>query len=115
MLLYDYLEKHTDYDTDLLWDNLLRVENLADLKRNFQWNYVLSGDTSKKPGIAAEKKLALVMHIHFPELIEACKNYASAMPETADIYITTNTEEKKKLIEEKKEKQKGETEEEKVF
>ncbi len=100
MLLYDYLEKHTDYDTDLLWDNLLRVENLADLKRNFQWNYVLSGDTSKKPGIAAEKKLALVMHIHFPELIEACKNYASAMPDTADIYITTNTEEKKKLIEE---------------
>lgn len=98
MLLYDYLEHDTDYDTELMWDNLLRVENIADLKKNFQWNYVLSGVTSKKPGIASEKKLALVMHIHFPELIESCMSYASAMPDNADIYITTNTEEKKSLI-----------------
>lgn len=99
MLLYDYLENETDFDTDKLWDNLLRVENMADLKKNFQWNYVLSDVTSKDKTIASKKKLALVMHIHFPELIEECLGYAMAMPENADVYITTNTEEKKKLIE----------------
>lgn len=99
MQLYDYLEHETDYDTNLLWDNLLRVENLADLKKNLQWNYVLPDKVSKCPGIAAQKKLALVMHIHFPELIEECLSYAAAMPDTADIYITTNTEDKKKQIE----------------
>lgn len=98
MLLFDFLDKHTDFDTNLLMDNLLRVENLADLKRNFQWNYVLSGDVPETPGVAEDKKIALVMHIHFADLIDSCREYASSMPENADIYITTNTEEKKKLI-----------------
>lgn len=99
MLLYEYLDKETDFDTELMWDNLLRVENMADLKRNFQWNYVLSGSVCKREGITKGKKLALVMHIHFAELVEECAEYASAMPPEADIYVTTNTEEKKALIE----------------
>lgn len=100
MLLYDYLDKHTDFNTDYMWDNLLRVENMADLKKNFQWNYVLSSDVSRLPQKATDKKIALVMHIHFPELIDECRRYAESMPDSADIYVTTNTEEKKSLIEE---------------
>lgn len=97
-MLYDFINKHTDYDVNLIWDNLLRVENQADLKKNLQWNYVLSHTTSKCPGIAEGKRIALVMHIHFIDLVDECRDYAMAMPENADIYVTTNTEEKKQAI-----------------
>lgn len=100
MLLYKYLEEKTDYNVDLIMDNLLRVENLADLKKNFQWNYVLSSKNSEGPNVAEGKKIALVMHIYFEELINECVVYAAAMPDTADLYITTDTENKKRKIEE---------------
>lgn len=100
MLLYKYLEEKTDYNADLIMDNLLRVENLADLKKNFQWNYVLSSKISENSNAMEGKKIALVMHIYFEELINECAAYASAMPDTADLYITTDTENKKRKIEE---------------
>lgn len=97
-MLYDYIDKETDYDVNLIWDNLLRVENMADLKRNLQLNFIqpkryrINADTPKK-------KIALIMHMYFADLIDECLHYAKSMPAYADIYITTNAEEKKKLIE----------------
>lgn len=40
--LYDYLSNNTDYDVNLIWDNMLRVQNIADIKKAMQLNYVLS-------------------------------------------------------------------------
>ncbi len=96
--LYKYLDEKTDYDVNLIWDNLLRVENQADLKKNLQWNYILSSETAVDKEIAKDKKIALVMHIHFLDLIDECARYAASMPDDADMYITTNTEEKKNKI-----------------
>lgn len=38
---YDFIDKHTDYDVNLIWDNILRLENQADIKKNMQLNYIL--------------------------------------------------------------------------
>ena len=40
--LYEYLINNTDYDVNLIWDNMLRVQNIADIKKAVQLNYVLS-------------------------------------------------------------------------
>lgn len=97
--LYRYLDKETDYDMDLFWENLLRLENMADLKKNLQLNYFLPTDQSNYSDEAlAGKKLALVMHMYFPDLIDECFEYASNMPAHIDVYITTDKEEKKAKI-----------------
>jgi rhamnosyltransferase len=97
--LYQYLDKHTDYNMDLLWDNLLRVENMADLKKNLQLNYFLPSNQSDYPDEKIkEKKIAFFIHMYFPDLIDECFDYASNLPEHTDVYITTNTEEKKEAI-----------------
>ncbi|SEI47979.1 rhamnosyltransferase [Lachnospiraceae bacterium A10] len=101
--LMEYIDKHTNYDVNLIWDNLLRVENMADLKKNLQLNYVIPSDSYLNPENGKEhknKKIALIMHMYFEDLISECLYYAKSMPEYADIYITTNTEQKKKKIEE---------------
>ena len=98
--LYEYLDQCTDYDINLIWDNILRAENQADIKKNLQLNYVLPSDTLLNKGTEREhKKVALIMHMYFPDLIPECVYYARSMPPYADIYITTNTPEKKAAIE----------------
>ena len=55
-------------------------------------NTLLSSNTSNN------KKIALIIHIHFPDLIEYCLTYAKSIPKTADVYVTTNSQEKKDSI-----------------
>lgn len=100
--LLEYLDKYTDYDTDMIWQNILRLENQADIKKNLQLNYICSEnegtDISK---VLREKKMALVLHFYFEDLADYCLRYVSAMPAEADIYVTVGSEKKKQLIEKK--------------
>ncbi len=100
--LYRYLRKSGLYDVNMLWDNILRNYNQEDLLHCLQLNYIISSqytDKARTTEILSKRKLALIMHLYFPDLIEESKTYASYMPEETDIYITTNTLKKKRLIE----------------
>ncbi len=95
MELYEYIDKHTDFNTDLIWDNILRLENLAVVKRNMQFNYVLPSNQSKDiSDVLQNKKIALVMHIYYEDQAEMCLKYAKSMPKETDVYITTDSEKK---------------------
>ena len=101
--LYDYLKDNQLYDTDLIWDNLLRTCHMEDLVKNLHLSYILpcteAGEAEvshRDPG----KKIALLMHLYFMDLLDSSYEYASAVPDFADIYITTDSEEHKtKIIE----------------
>lgn len=98
--LYRFLDENTDFDMNLFWDNILRVENQADIKKTLHLNYILPSDkVLNKDEKKEPKKIALIMHIYFKDLIGECLHYAKSMPSYADIYITTNTQEKKEAIE----------------
>lgn len=94
---YDYLKNNTDYDVNLIWENILRTTNMSDVKDRMQLNYVLPKEFSKLHE-RIDRKIALMLHIYFEDKIDYCYNYASSMPQDADIYITTDTEKKKNLI-----------------
>ncbi|MCI6783753.1 MAG: rhamnan synthesis F family protein [Lachnospiraceae bacterium] len=98
---YEFIDKHTDYDVNLIWDNILRLENQADIKKNMQLNYILDSkhgtDISE---VLKKKKVALVLHFYFEDLAEYCLHYVQSMPKEADIYVTVGSEKKKKIIEE---------------
>lgn len=38
---FEYIRKYTPYDEVLIWDNILRLENLRDVHRQMHFNYVL--------------------------------------------------------------------------
>lgn len=100
--LYDYLKKETGFNLDVLWDKLLSDVNQADLFRNLNLNYVLSGE--KKAGQEernqhSRSKTVLIMHLYYDDLIPVYMDYASHVPENTDIYITTDTLEKQRMIE----------------
>lgn len=91
--LYEYLRDYTDYNLNLIWDNLLRTANMYDMKQRMQLNYVISTVARVSQNLT-NKKIALFMHIYSMELAEMCKQYAEYMPAYADICLTTDTEEK---------------------
>ncbi|MDR6720358.1 rhamnan synthesis F family protein [Paenibacillus sp. 2003] len=99
--LYNFIQKNLSYDLDLIWENLLRVENMADIKNRMHLNVVLPDNFSKNNNILEDEKIALVMHVYYEDLIEKCFEYAKSMPPEADVYITTSSEKTKELIEHK--------------
>ncbi|MBP2242348.1 rhamnosyltransferase [Cytobacillus eiseniae] len=95
---YEYIKNKTSYNVNLIWDNVLRTNNMADIKNALNLNYVLPTSINKTIELPPSKKIALILHIYFEDLIEYCLNYAKSMPVESDIFITTDTEEKKKSI-----------------
>jgi len=94
--LLDFIKSRTDYDVNLIWENILRTCNLYDIKNCLSLNYILPSDVVKYPENTDKKRrVALVMHIYLLELADYCLEYAKSMPAYADVYITTDTEEKK--------------------
>lgn len=97
--LYDYLRNNNLYDTDLIWESILRTSNMYDIKERMQLNYIVREECNTEKKL--NSKVALMLHIYFEDKIDYCISYAESMPNNTDIYISTNSEEKKRRIEEK--------------
>jgi rhamnosyltransferase len=95
--LMRYLKENTSYDIDMIWENILRCYPMADIKNSLQLNYILPAEQKKEK--RSSSSIALVFHAYFLDLLESTSQYVNAMPEQADIYITTDTVNKKEQIE----------------
>lgn len=88
---FKYIRDKLDYNIDLIWENLLRTQNMADIKKRLQLNYVISSKY-KKPRNNSIKKIALVLHIYYIELAEFCRKYVESVPDYVDVFITVPDE-----------------------
>ena len=107
---FEFIREHTQYDVNLIWDNILRIANMDDIKKQLHLNYILPRDSilpsQKKYPCAykktkAEKRVALMMHVYYPDLIDYMFSYAKNMPEDADLIISSPNPVTRKLAEEK--------------
>ncbi|MBR0451808.1 MAG: rhamnan synthesis protein F [Oscillospiraceae bacterium] len=97
---YEYMINDTDFDVDLIWDDLLRTTNMHDIKERLHFNYVLS--SREETGSTSHTLSAAVfIHIYYIDLLDKIINYLQNVPEGIDIYYTTNTKEKKEVIDQK--------------
>lgn len=98
--LMRYLKNETTYDTDLIWENILRCYPMADIKNALQLNYILPTE-KKAEATVSSARIALVFHAYFMDLLDSTYHYVNMMPAHADIYITAGSESKKTEIEER--------------
>lgn len=85
-----YIEKYTSYDVDLIWSDLLRKANITDIKNNLNLNYVLPAESNFI--LPVEKRIAVIAHITYDELVEDCMEYLLNVPEEIDVYVTSYKE-----------------------
>ncbi|MBQ4106918.1 MAG: rhamnan synthesis protein F [Lentisphaeria bacterium] len=94
----EYVARHTDYDTNLVWDNLLRTCSMAELKRTMHLNFILPKEVSAgRP----KSRMALIFHLYFGDQIDFCAGYIANLPKGTDIYVATSSEKNKAEIEKK--------------
>lgn len=86
--LYEYLREDTDYDTDQIWEAVLPVFNLADLRKAMHLDYVLP-TTTLLPDAATLPNAAVVYHVYFMDLLDDTFRYISAVPNEVDVFVTT--------------------------
>ncbi len=92
----EYIEQNTNYDISLIWEDLLRKNNIADIYTRLHLDYILpKNGVIFKP--EKENRIALLMHIYYKDQIEYCFNFAQSMPPYADIYVTTIAENKEEV------------------
>ena len=100
MELFKYIKDNFSYDVNMIFDNILRTQNMADIKKCLHFNYILSDNIRHNSSlVTSDKKIALVLFIYNEDLIGYCFKYACSMPITSHIYIITDCNEKKKNIE----------------
>ena len=92
----EYIEKNCDYDTGMIWENLLRTVNLADLKCAMNMNFILPADMCKE---ASKSKVAVIFHLYFKDQIPYCREFLANMPAGTDFYIAVSSEESKAEVE----------------
>lgn len=80
----DYIQNHTDYDSGMIWDNLLRLYNVTDIYHGLHLNYVLPSVPVPMP---EGKRAALVFHMANPFFAEEICARAAGLADTVDVYL----------------------------
>ena len=82
----EYIEQNTDYDTNLIWDNLLRSANQYDFFRALQLHYVLSSETNDWINNIQIAAVFYVGKIH-EEMGWTWITYITNLPKGTDIFV----------------------------
>ncbi len=95
-----FLKENTDYDTEMIWDNILRVENIADIKKNMQLNYIINHDGAQSR-VLQEHKSAVWLGITHEKRIADYLDYLDNLPKEIDLILVPSTEDLKQKLENK--------------
>ena len=87
-----YIDEQTDYDNNLILENLLRTNNLYDLKNWFNWNIILPLDYSRV--LPEGKRIAVIFHTYYDDIMGQYLHNIETFPDGTDFYFTTDTEKK---------------------
>jgi len=99
----DYIDKHTGYDTALIWDYLLKNCSVGDLAETLCLTKVLPQTyvtTPVSPAKDVGPKVAVIVHLYYPDLFESYVHMLQRVPSGIDLYVTVSSQEKKAVLEE---------------
>lgn len=93
----EYVKENTKYPVKMIWDNLLRLYNISDLKSNLHLNFI--PDERHSNFVVPKSSTAVFVHLYYTDILNQCYDYLKNIPDTVDLYISTGSEEKKRIIE----------------
>lgn len=90
-----YIHNESEYDTKLIWDNVLRLYNISDLYHTLHLNCIL-------PSIPVEgnhaTRTAIVFHVANPFFVDRFCVHAANMAPFFDVYMIPATEEIRQAV-----------------
>ncbi len=95
----NFIKDCTNYDIDLIFQNLLRTQNITLIKENLGLNYILTNELSAEVDETVLKNSVIIAHLYYEDLIPQCVEYLLNAPPEISIIVTTGNEKKKSLVE----------------
>ena len=83
----NYIDKNTDYDINLIWQDLLKNIKMSELRNTLHLNYYLP---TNECNYKSDSTTALILHVYYEDLVDYCVNYAKSMPKNSDIYVISS-------------------------
>lgn len=81
----EYIEHSTDYNVELIWQNIIRTMNMSDLYRNLHLRYLIDGSEGEQDAVKAEVAIAVFAdHPGAQEYVEEC---IKGLEEICTIYV----------------------------
>lgn len=81
---YDYIKENLDYDLNMVWDNLLRLENMTEISRVMHLNYMLPDQESKEEVLLSES--AVFCYVESAKHIDNYQKYLREIPADMDLF-----------------------------
>ena len=76
----EYIDSRTSYDSSMIWKNLIRTMNPGELNNSMHLQYVLPEKYVMQKWIDLNmEQVAVIAHMHYPELINAGRGQAKKM------------------------------------
>lgn len=95
----DFIKNHTDYDTSMIWHNILRIHNVAAIKTILSLNYILPNSVRLYNTSPNFSDVAVIAHLYYEDLISECVKYLCNTPTETTLIVTVDTAEKKSAVE----------------
>ena len=76
-LALDYIDKETNYEVDLIWQNLIRTFHMTDLQRSFHLQYILSSkqDRSEQKFSKIAERILLAVFVSYENSADEISEY----------------------------------------
>jgi len=87
---YDYMKENLDYDLDMIWDNLLRLENMTEISKAMHLNYMLPHDAKYISSI--DEKVCVFIYAESTKHADRYVKYINAIPDDVVLYIAGTKE-----------------------
>lgn len=89
-LAMDYIEKDTDYDVNLIWENIIRVIDISDLQRNLCLQYSVAGEGREVR--TRERKVLISVCVEYENSIEYVLEYIEHLKDHYSIAVLSKKE-----------------------
>lgn len=88
----DDIKKYSKYDYDKFWKYIIKNNEPGDIRTFFHLDYIFSENNIDCQDVLEDKRVCVIAHINYPDLIGECMEYIKKIPKTIDIIITTKGE-----------------------
>ena len=79
----DYIDKETNYDVNLIWENIIRIHNMADLQQTLHLQYIVFNEEEKNLNVS----VAIVVFLEYKESSEYVLEYLKKINRNFSINI----------------------------
>lgn len=83
----EYIDKHTNYDVNLIWDNIIRTLDRKALQHSLHLRYIVSDECSN---ILCMKLAAVLIYANYINACEYVFDYIDRIRTEIDIYVVTD-------------------------